>query len=390
MYITRRRAAFVNRKRKKSSQRDLLRSKKFKKQRSQRAEVTRQAKTPKEDEVKLAKLSTPEKTVAAYKRLSNTGWLQKPAVCPACHTGKLVVPGRALQALRGSGGDYYFRCTHSACKAYHNVLKFAKFLDRASKLPVAAVEKVCQIAMRSDKAPSHADVAKEVGLGTNTGASAVKNVLQGIRHVEAKAALNDQAARKLSGILEADATGLRKIRSRALKKNKYLQVFAFARRATPQKKAAFNLYFLPVAVVSSGAVPPVESEARVEESGALECVEAKTPEGKKTRLVTDGAELYPKIAEKLKIAHHSCAHYKGIFNKQVSMGRDGALQVNTGYVDNLWKLMKKAVPSSLVSSYDNETFNLELMAYVRSWQWRYHRSGEDLYVALGKYMRSLD
>ena len=37
----------------------------------------------------------------------------------------------------------------------------------------------------------------------------------------------------------------------------------------------------------------------------------------------------------------SC-HYVGVFNKIVSLGRDGSLRVNTAYVDNLWKLMKAA------------------------------------------------
>lgn len=238
-------------------------------------------------------------------------------------------------------------------------------------------------------------MAQEVGLSTGTGASAIKNVLQGLRHVEAEAAVKEQASRKLSGILEMDATGLRKIRSKNLKKNKYLQVFGVARRTRQGSKVAavlpvaFNLYFLPVAVVSSGAVPPVESEERVVATGALQCVQARTPEGKKSRIVTDGARLYPKMAKGLQIPHHACAHYIGKFNKQVSLGRDGCLQVNTGYVDNLWKLMKAAVPKSLVSSYDNDTFNPELQSYVRSWQWRYHHSGEDLYVQLGRHLRSL-
>ena len=76
----------------------------------------------------------------------------------------------------------------------------------------------------------------------------------------------------------------------------------------------FNLYFLPVAKVKAGAVPPVESKVRVQATGAMQCIQKRTPAGIKTRLITDGAKLYPKLAAELGIPHHSCAHFRGLMD----------------------------------------------------------------------------
>ena len=79
--------------------------------------------------------------------------------------------------------------------------------------------------------------------------------------MQAAAAKREQRTRMLSGRLEADATGLRKIRVLGENKNMYLQVFGVACRPDDDGKVAYNLYFLPIAVVAAGAVPPVKSEA---------------------------------------------------------------------------------------------------------------------------------
>ena len=55
----------------------------------------------------------------------------------------------------------------------------------------------------------------------------------------------------------------------------------------------------------------------------------------------------------------------------------------------LWRSMKLAIPSNAVSTHDGLTFNPDLEMHIRAWQWRYHHSGQDLYVQLGNYMRSL-
>ena len=122
-----------------------------------------------------------------------------------------------------------------------------------------------QVALRSEKVPVATEIAKEVGLGMCCGPSPIKTILEGVRRLQARAADLEQSSRKLAGMLEMDATGLRKIRFAGL--NHYLQVFAVVQRPDGDdltSKAINDLYPQRTTALQSTA----RHDSRAEQSTA--------------------------------------------------------------------------------------------------------------------------
>ena len=130
----------------------------------------------------------------------------------------------------------------------------------------------------------------------------------------------------------------------------------------------------------------MESLSRITATGAMKQIAVDAVP--QTRLITDGAKCYPKMAASLGVRHYAIAHCQGKFNRHVcAVGRRPALEVNTGHVDNLWKQMKSAVPKTLKSSVGGD-FNPLLKIHVFSWSYRY-QMGEHLHDGLSDYLKSL-
>ena len=84
----------------------------------------------------------------------------------------------------------------------------------------------------------------------------------------------------------------------------------------------------------------------------LSLLQRKTPQGHLTRIITDGAKLYPKIARDFSLKHHAGNHSKRVFcvcTRIWESGRSKRLMVHTGSLDGFWKHLKGYIPDSVSS-----------------------------------------
>ena len=93
---------------------------------------------------------------------------------------------------------------------------------------------------------------------------------------------------------------------------------------------------------------------------------------KKTLVLSDGAKCYPTLCQKHGLLHQSCSHRQNEFVKTIRR-HHGYLQVHTGTIDGVWRLLKQAIPDQLVTKKSNKKaeINSSLWTYIRTWQWRW-------------------
>ena len=151
-------------------------------------------------------------------------------------------------------------------------------------------------------------------------------------------------------------------------KREWCQVYGMMVRSDTQKPI-INLYMLPNATTKLNSKPPVESRERVEAVCDLSVLKRKAPDGTCTRVLTDGAQLYPKLCRDLSLKHHACNHSKGVFCVRQTVRERGTtrrLMIHTGSLDGFWKHLKAYIPESISSKRRKL-----LEDYMRSFQWRW-------------------
>ena len=175
----------------------------------------------------------------------------------------------------------------------------------------------------------------------------------------------------MNGVVEADATSLRKWREDG--NLVYFQLFGLYRRpSAPGDRGNILLYDMGCNKALKSGKPPPESRSR------LDCTRAFDQLSSTCVLITDGAPVYPGICEDYGIKHFACNHSRGIFNLKKRY-RNKTIDCHTGGVDGCWKMCKGSIPVSLSSKKTRQ-----LMKHARIWQWRWHQRQTNLALALGK------
>ena len=151
----------------------------------------------------------------------------------------------------------------------------------------------------------------------------------------------------------------------------YSQVFGLYERPSSGQRGRICLYPLGCNKALKGGKPPPESRHRLDQCKAFDQL---TP---RCVMLTDGAPVYPKICKDYKVKHLSCNHSKGIFNIRRRLGGK-TIDIHTGSIDGLWRLMKESVPHALSSKKTAAT-----MRCVRQWQWRWNCGNSNLAFKLG-------
>ncbi|CAL1163173.1 unnamed protein product [Cladocopium goreaui] len=214
-------------------------------------------------------------------------------------------------------------------------------------------------------APTLEAMASNLGHGGQS-KSSLQKIRSALLTFEAEAAKKRQHKRKLRGIVEADATSLRKLKLPRTTTLRYFQAFGVASRDSRE----VQLYDLGFADAQNYGKPPVESARAIEGVGGLNGV---IREG--TILCSDGARCYPKLCRTKKIKHFCCSHRQSQFNvKKRWQGK--TIDVHTGTIDNVWRLIKGSLPKTLhTKSATNPTLlNGKIWTHVRAWQWRWENS----------------
>ena len=126
---------------------------------------------------------------------------------------------------------------------------------------------------------------------------------------------------------------------------------------------------------------------RILATKAMECVDARTAQGRRTILITDGAKAYPGLCQQFDLQHAFVNHAQGEFSRNQSRGCWPKLQIHTGTVDSIWQNIKDWVPNSLRAQRSGKV-NSSLMTYCRQWQWRNaHVLCKDLMATTGKALK---
>jgi hypothetical protein len=268
--------------------------------------------------------------VRSHGRLCKVGFLFRQKQCDC--GGKLItVATKTVMKNRYGEGSVIVQCNANECRKVFNVTKFSHFPDIRVSVPL--LESMIKCYCRGPQPPSVSEAARELRVSASN-CGPLHKVFQSLRGLEASAQKANQHKRRLSGDLEADATAIRRWRNG--NRLNYLQAFAIAQRTTQTAPAKVNAYILPIADVPAGSVPPVESYDKVKATRAFQQIDVKTPSGRDSSLSTDGARLYPRLANEVGIRHYSVSHAAGEFCTVVRRGRQPSLDVHTGLVDKIW------------------------------------------------------
>ena len=111
-------------------------------------------------------------------------------------------------------------------------------------------------------------------------------------------------------VVELDATTVGSIVQDG--KKHHAQIFGLWRRPQDECDLIFNVCPLPLGTTTLKATPTVEDLGRVLRCGGLECIDKRRCEA----IVTDGAELYPRIGDSLGLPHFHVNHSRCIWRKQ--------------------------------------------------------------------------
>ena len=263
------------------------------------------------------------------------------------------------------------------------------------------------------EAPRVADAQSQLKLAR----CAVNHVYEAMQAHEAKAGKslcqNTNLTRKMTGDIEADAHGIRKLYI-SNKNRMFSQEAAEAterfKRAKPDEdvpkywQAHFRVLglkartftghvqkrggkivikALPFKLVPPGASPPVESKREILQSDILKHL----GDPKIIRMYSDGAKAWESICTDMKIKNFPVVHGKQQFTRKLKvLKKPAATLAGTQVVDRWWQSLDRFIPSSLNNKdWNSGALNDKLIRYMHGFAWRYHLPVDvDLKQELGK------
>ncbi|CAE6954518.1 unnamed protein product [Symbiodinium natans] len=167
----------------------------------------------------------------------------------------------------------------------------------------------------------------------------------------------------------------------------HVQIFGLAQRPDDAGNGLrVHVFPLSLANTSLRAASPVEDLVRVRACGGMQSINT----AKCDALVSDGARVYPSVADSLGVPHYHVSHGAGVWRKMFRRRRKPAIQAHSGSIDNFWKQLQECMPAMLAKSVAGSPpqANPELMSYVFQFVLRYHHEGNMLSLMrlLGKFL----
>lgn len=158
----------------------------------------------------------------AYNHLKKQAWLWKPKTC-ACG-GSWQRASYKESQCRGRG-RLFWRC--SDCRRFSDVMDHS-LLPRV-RMPLPHIDEAVTLYFQGSTAPTLETMASKLGHGGQS-KSSLQKIRSALLTFEAEAAKKRQHKRKLRGIVEADATSLRKMKLPRTTTLRYFQAFGVASR----------------------------------------------------------------------------------------------------------------------------------------------------------------
>ena len=344
-------------------------------------------------------------SIDAYNELLDFRFCKKPTACPDCN-GRLTGPAPHPNKKRYKG-KLFLRCTRYGCRRRFNVTHFSRF--KGTRLKLSQMLRVSTFYARSNRmrAPLVGDAAGQLKLPRRS----IEKLYKAVRQREASAGLAFCRKKKLSGNIEGDAHGLRKIyisnsnphfqeeildatkrwnRSKASKGKKKPSYWQGHVRLAGlrQRDGEGVVVALPVKLVPPHASPPPESANEITNSKILKQIHAK----KASVLYSDGAHGWPTSLKKSglkKIKSVAVSHRRLQWVKKTSMKhkkpkavKDGGTQI----IDRWWQSLDTFVPPQVHNKASKGgPINQKLFDYVFGFVWRYQlKSTTDMKTAIGK------
>ena len=160
---------------------------------------------------------------SALKALKDTGWLWKKQPC-SCGDRYVQVPLK--QSNERGLGRVYLRC--AGCRRWSDVLAFS-FLP-VVKMPLPLVHEAMTRYCHGPFPETLQSAASAMGLSGTSAGSALSKLWNALKVAEVRCMEQRQADRQLSGLLEVDATSVRKWRDVDTGRNVYYQIFGVYKR----------------------------------------------------------------------------------------------------------------------------------------------------------------
>ena len=352
-------------------------------------------------------------SLAAYRELKEFLFCKQPLKCPHCK-GKLTGPDpypckkkKKKKRSNAYKGKLYLRCTSYGCRRRFNVVDFSKF--KGTRLSLSGLLRTVTFYARTNRmrAPLVRDAAGQLKIPRKS----VEHVYKVLRNQEAAAGVAFCRKKKISGNVEGDAHGLRKIYVSNGNQNFQDEIADATRRWKKSKKGKGKktpsywqghvriigvkqrdgdgvVAVLPVKLVPPHASPPPESTCEVVGSKILKNIDPK----KKSVLFSDGAHAWPhslkqenlRNIKNVAVSHRKLQWIKkfsGKYKKPKST-KDGGTQM----IDRWWESVDGFVPRQIHNKCKKGgAINHHLLDYVFGFVWRYQlKDTVDMKTELGK------
>eukprot|EP00438_Fugacium_kawagutii_P032209 Skav231669 [mRNA] locus=scaffold597:100399:102855:+ [translate_table: standard] len=156
------------------------------------------------------------------RRQKENSWLLKPQ---PCHCGGEWRRASYKESQHRGLGRLFWRCAE--CRRFSDVMDHS-LLPRV-RMPLPHIDEAVTLYFQGSQAPTLQTMAEQLGHGGQS-QSSLQKIRSALFSAEATCAENRQKKRKLSGILEADATSLRRMRLGQTTTLRYFQVFGVVKR----------------------------------------------------------------------------------------------------------------------------------------------------------------
>jgi hypothetical protein len=339
----------------------------------------------------------------ALEELQKAGFVGKVHTCKHCKHRSLT---QVAKPREGRDEDVlFYRCTRKKCKQCTSVLENSPWHEMkiGSNMLAKTLLHICR--QPWTKAVSATGIVSNV---VGMGRLQAQHVLDALRLAEAQCAQKRQKTMKLSGNLEADATGIRSLVVKRSNPNYKDTIADYERRRSQQdhyrvwvrllgvsKRGSHQILIAPIEdkVVALDAKPPPESIQEIEASGLLGHIK------KPAVVFSDGAQSWPSALRGKRLRGAAVSHKDKEFTRHIEKAEQhkGLSKVaGTQSLDRRWGVLcNQYIPYTLhakVRENGVSDTNQNLFTYCWSWALRYNLNDAgrgNLWKSLGQAVSSI-
>ena len=286
------------------------------------------------DSVKVERAAERRQVFQAWNALKNMGLLKKGArgasrkfpcpQCDACMCEPAITQRSsakqkekfAQELARAQLPEHSIWFRGSRCCRLYSAVRFTVLPIRKTTWPLPQVAAFVQ-EYAEMPVPSLQALCRQVGVSRCTTS---KTLFKWLLGQEAALGYARMQRCKLRGALEGDGTCLKLFRR--AQANFHVALWGLVGRPGSAKNPKCLIYLLPVKKTAANSVCPVESRADILSTGGLEQIERCLRSGRDTKslLLTDGAQVYGRLAKEYGLSHRFVVHSKGQFSEMQRLG----------------------------------------------------------------------